>query len=131
MRTHVAAIALLGALAQSAIAQAPSHGSPIGTWRGTSTCLVRPSSCNDEVVVYRITPLKAADSLSVAAFKIVHGEEQDMGTLGCVLTNADGQIRCAIPRGVWQFSIHGDSLTGELKLPNETKFRDVRATRAR
>src|SRR5206468_7749925 len=85
MRTHVAVIALASAVAGKAIAQPPARPNPVGTWRGTSVCLVRPSACNDEIVVYRITPLKAADSLTVDARKIVRGEEQEMGLLGCRL----------------------------------------------
>jgi hypothetical protein len=50
---------------------AQSAQSPVGTWRGTSLCLVRPSSCNDEIVVYRIAPVNAKDSLTMDARKIV------------------------------------------------------------
>jgi hypothetical protein len=103
---------------------------PVGTWRGTSACLVRPSACNDETVVYRITPMKAADSLSVDARKIVGGEEQEMGVLGCRLTRASGQLTCTIPQGVWQFRVRNDSLNGELRLPDNTRFREVRTARA-
>jgi hypothetical protein len=92
--------------------------------------LVRPSACNDENVVYRITPLKAADSLAVDARKIVRGEEQDMGVLGCRLVPLTGQLTCATPQGVWHFSMHNDSLTGELRLLDNTRYRRVRARRA-
>jgi hypothetical protein len=33
--------------------------------------------------------------------------------------------------GVWRFVVRGDSLTGELRLPDGTKFRDVRTARMR
>src|SRR5206468_10996644 len=98
-----------------------------GNWRGTSTCLVRPSACHDEVVVYRITPMKAADSVSIDGFRIVRGEEVDMGALGCRLVPQSGRITCTIPQGVWRFTARNDSLTGELRLPDNTRFRDVRA----
>jgi hypothetical protein len=137
-RIHFALAALAGALAHSVIAQSPaqpaSPASPtafVGTWRGTSLCLVRPSACHDEIVVYRITPMKAADSLSIDAFKIVSGEEQEMGVLACRLVRGSGQITCAIPHGVWRFTARNDSLTGELRLPDNTRFRDVRTVRAR
>jgi hypothetical protein len=32
--------------------------------------------------------------------------------------------------GVWRFMVRGDSLVGELRLPDDTKFRDVRTARA-
>ena len=113
----------------------PSHQQPaavttVGVWRGTSLCLVRPSACNDETVVYRITQLKTPDSLAIDARKIVRGEEEEMGVLACRLTAPNGQLTCTMPQGVWRFSVRGDSLVGELRLPDNTKFRDVRAERA-
>jgi len=102
--------------------------SPVGVWRGTSLCLVRPSPCNDEVVVYRITSTRVADSLSIDARKIVRGEEQEMGVLGCRV--ASGALTCTIAPGTWQFRVVKDSLIGELRLNDHTKFRDVRATRS-
>lgn len=134
MRLHIAGVVLAGVVAQAAFAQAPVHPptptSPVGTWRGTSVCLVRPSACNDEVVVYRITPLKTADSMAVDARKIIRGEEQEMGVLACRLVPPSGQLSCTIPRGVWQFRARNDSLTGELLLPDNTRFREVRTVRA-
>jgi hypothetical protein len=80
--------------------------------------------------VYRITPMKTADSVSVDALKIVRGEEQDMGVLSCSLVARGGQLTCAIPHGTWRFLARNDSLTGELRLPDNTRFREVRAVRA-
>jgi len=134
MRIHFAGVALTTALPHTAIAQSPAQSpapvSPVGVWRGTSVCLVRPSACNDEIVVYRITPTKATDSLAIDARKIVNGEEQEMGILGCRLAQPSGQLTCPIPHGVWTFRVRNDSLTGELRLPDNTRFRDVRTKRA-
>lgn len=133
MRTHIVAVVLASALARTAAAHAPiqpTPTSPVGTWRGTSVCLVRPSACHDEIVVYRITSMKAADSVSVDARKIVGGREEEMGVLGCRLARASGVLTCAIPRGVWRFVARRDSLTGDLRLPDGTRFRDVRAVRS-
>ncbi len=134
MRIHLTGVALASAFAGAAVAQSPVQTTtvvnPVGTWRGTSVCLVRPSACNDEVVVYRITPMKAADSLAVDARKIVRGEEQEMGVLRCRLMPQTGQLTCTIPQGVWHFRVRNDSLTGELRLPDNTRYREVRATRA-
>ncbi len=129
IRIHLVGVALALTLAGKTSAQSSAAANPIGTWRGTSTCLVHPSPCNDEIVVYRITPMKSPDSVSLAAFKIVRGQEEDMGVLNCLFTVKDGQLACAIPRGVWHFTVRGDSLTGELRRTDNTKFRDVRATR--
>jgi hypothetical protein len=103
---------------------------PEGTWRGTSVCLVRPSACSDEVVVYRIARATGADSLTLDARKIVRGEEQEMGVLTCHLTSPQGPLMCAMPRGIWRFSVRNDSLVGELRLSDNTRFRDVRTVRA-
>lgn len=125
-------------LASTASAQAaatmPQHASPLGVWRGTSVCLVRPSSCNDEIVVYRITPLSARDTVSMDALKIVRGEEEDMGVLRCHVTtasSADAALTCPMPNGVWRFTVRRDSLVGELRLLDSTKFRDVHTSRSR
>ncbi len=133
MRIHFAGVALASAVAGRAIAQSPVQTpapmTPLGTWRGASVCLVRPSSCNDEIVVYRIAAMKAADSVAVDARKIVRGEEQEMGVLGCRLVPLSGQLTCTIPQGVWHFRVHNDSLTGELRLPDNTRFREVKVKR--
>jgi hypothetical protein len=134
MRIRVAGVALASALATTANAQAaaqpPAPITPVGVWRGTSVCLVRPSACNDEIVVYRITAMKAADSVAVDARKIVRDEEQDMGVLGCRLVPQRGELTCTLPQGVWHFSVRNDSLTGELRLVDNTRFREVRTIRA-
>jgi len=118
-----------GADAQSPSRQ-PAATTPAGVWRGTSLCLVRPSPCHDEIVVYRIAHTRPTDSVVIDARKIVGGEEEQMGVLNCAFTSSDGRLKCAIPHGTWQFRVRGDSLVGELRLSNNTKFRDVRAARA-
>jgi hypothetical protein len=133
MRMRLAGLAVASLLARGAGAQTPSQQAtmtPVGTWRGTSVCLVRPSACNDEIVVYRIAQTKAADSLTMDARRIVRGEEQEMGVLTCHFASPNGSLTCAIPQGTWQFRVRNDSLIGELRLPDNTKFRDVRTTRA-
>ena len=74
--------------------------------------------------------MKAADSLSIDARKVVRGEEQEMGLLGCHLVPASGQITCAMPQGIWHFTTRNDSLTGELRLRDNTRYREVRTIRA-
>lgn len=115
-------------------AQSPSQQSavtPVGVWRGTSMCLVRPSACHDEVVVYRIARTNATDTVTIDAGKIVGGKEQEMGVLTCRFTSSNGSLICVIPRGTWRYRVSADSLVGELRQPDNTKFRDVRTTRGR
>jgi len=132
MRTHIAAVVVVSLFAVATGAQSPAQqpgaATLVGTWRGTSVCLVRPSSCNDEVVVYRMTRTKSPDSLAIDGRRIVRGEEVEMGVLTCRLMPPNG-LTCTMPQGVWRFSARNDSLVGELRLPDNTKFRDVRAVR--
>jgi hypothetical protein len=123
----VACLLARGASAQTQ-AQAPN---PVGVWRGTSLCRLRPSACNDESVVYRITRVNASDSLSIDARKIVNGQEEEMGIIACLPATSAGQLTCTMPNGVWRFTIRGDSLVGELRLPDNRKFRDVSTVRSR
>jgi hypothetical protein len=131
-RANIVALVAACLLARGGFAQAPAAASnPIGVWRGTSLCRVRPSPCNDEIVVYRITRVNASDSLSLDARKIVNGQEEEMGVLGCRLAASGAQFTCTLPNGVWRFTIRGDSLVGELRLPDNRKYRDVSTTRSR
>ena len=134
IRIPTLAVVIASMLAQVAAAQSParqpSTTSPLGVWRGTSTCLVRPSPCHDEIVVYRISQAKGADSVMLDARKIVSGEEQEMGVLTCHFTSPNGPLTCVIPHGTWQFRVRNDSLVGELLQRDNTRFRDVRTARA-
>jgi hypothetical protein len=131
-RSSIVAIAASFLLARGAFAQTPAAASnPVGVWRGTSLCLVRPSPCNDEIVVYRITQLNASDSLSIDARKLVNGLEEDMGVLGCRLAAPGAQFTCTVPNGVWRFTLRGDSLVGDLRLRDNTKYRNIHTARSR
>jgi hypothetical protein len=128
-------IACLAAIISSVLAR-PTHAQaarpdPVGTWRGTSLCQVRQSACHDESVVYRLTRTPARDSLALDGRKIVNAAEVEMGVLGCRLDAPSARLTCAMPNGVWQFTIRGDSLVGELRLSDGTKVRDVRTARSR
>ena len=131
LRTCFAVLFAVGAAAHRGSAQSTAAAAtPAGLWRGTSVCEVRPSPCHDEIVVYRITPTASSDSVSLDARKIVNGREEDMGVLGCRLGARDASLTCTIRNGVWRFTIRGDSLVGELRLPDNTRFRSVRAARS-
>ena len=111
----------------ASIASAQKPVVAVGTWRGTSLCTLHPSACHDETVVYRVSQV-GKDSLSMDARKIVNGSEQEMGVLAC--TPRGAQVVCVMPNGTWNFTVRGDSLVGDLRLPDNRKFRDVRAVRA-
>lgn len=126
---YLAAI-LSSALAHGLPAQA-ALPEPVGTWRGTSLCQVRPSACRDERVVFRITRTPTRDSLALDGRKIVDGAEVEMGVLGCRFDAPSARLTCPLSDAVWQFTARGDSLVGELRLSDGTKVRDVRTARSR
>ena len=131
-RTNIIIGLVVTLLARRTLAQSPPVApNPLGVWRGTSTCLIRPSACHDEIVVYRITHGNVPDSLALDGRKIVNGQEVEMGVLGCRVAQPGAQVICVIPSGVWHFTVSGDSLVGDLRLSDNTKSRDVRATRSR
>jgi hypothetical protein len=132
LRAKTLALAFTCCVAPAASAQTPaSTPSAVGVWRGTSTCLVLPSACHDEVVVYRISRGNTSDSVSIDARKIVNGKEEEMAVLSCAISVGGTEITCTIPRGVFHFTIRGDSLAGELKTLDGRRFRDIRTTRDR
>jgi hypothetical protein len=132
LRSSLVALVSVVMLARRGSAQAaPDASNPVGVWRGTSLCLVKPSACNDEVVIYRITRANTSDSLSMDARKIVNGQEEEMGVLACRFAAPTASLTCTMRNGVWHFTIRRDSLVGELRLPDSTKFRDVRTARSR
>jgi hypothetical protein len=126
----LAAVPLAARGAAAQLATAPD-ANPVGMWRGTSACVVRPSACKDEVVVYRIAQKGRNDSLSIDGRKIVEGKEIEMGLLACQLNAPRAYITCVIPTGKWRFRARHDSLVGQLRLQDGTLFRDVHAIRSR
>ena len=101
----------------------------MGEWHGRSTCLIRPSACNDEVVVYEIRRDSTyADSLAMQADKIVNGAREWMGTLRCGWHAP--ALACPFRGSWWRFTLRGDTLTGSLDLSDGRRFRDVRVTRS-
>ena len=131
-RTNIVVVAAACLLANGALAQAPAAApNPIGVWRGTSLCTVRPSPCNDEIAVYRITRVNARDSLSLDGRKVVNGQEVEMGgPIGCHLASG-GKFTCTMRSSVWHFTVRGDSLVGELRQSDNRKYRDIRLARSR
>ena len=143
---HGVAFATLAAAAALALGVAPSparaqrpHAAadtslPVGTWRGTSRCLMGKPVCKDEVVVYHIAPESGADSVTLVANKIVAGREEEMGTLHCRFARATETLVCAMPpqfrAGEWRFVRTGATLAGGLTLADGRRMRAVRVRRA-
>ena len=101
--------------------------SPVGTWRGKSTCVVRPSGCRDEDSVYRVTATAGSDTrVMLAANKLVNGQEVNMGTSECSYSPATRVLRCPLPNGsALRFEISGESLNGTMVLKDGTTWRKI------
>ncbi len=120
-------------LLRSAGAPPADHGGerPTGTWRGASRCLVRPSACQDEDALYRVSAAAQADSVRLSAGKIVDGREVVMGVAVCAYAARRGSIDCALPNGS---SVHLEArratLAGTLALRDGVAWRAISLRRA-
>jgi hypothetical protein len=115
---------------QTVSAQKDGAGA-VGKWKGESICTVMPSACHDEVVVYEISaPAEKKGTLVWKADKIVNGRQENMGTLDCTYAAESRTLTCDMPgRGVWSLTVHGDAMTGTLKLSDGTLFRKITVRR--
>lgn len=96
-----------------------------GNWVGESTCTVRPSPCNDEHVIYRVSEPNEAGDLKIQMDKIVGGKPEVMGTLDCKFDKAASTISCPMSRVTWDYLVRGNQMTGTLKLTDGTVYRKI------
>jgi hypothetical protein len=109
--------------ATAGYSQAPKDLS--GNWEGESLCTVPNSPCHNEHVIYHVSQDKGVPGhYTIAADKVVNGEQEWMGDLHCVYEQAKANLRCVKP-GVWEFAVNGDVMTGTLKLDDGTLYRKV------
>jgi hypothetical protein len=130
--TKVALIALLGSAASMWSRQAASASTtrPVGTWKGESTCLVRPSGCNDEDSVYRFSKALQENQVTLSANKVVNGKEINMGTGLCEYGAAKSVVDCPLPNGsTIHFDVAGDTMQGTMKLKDGKPWRKMRLKR--
>jgi hypothetical protein len=128
------ALTLLLALAASGAASTHDPSEIVGTWRGTSVCTDRVAApaCNDEVVVYEITPGAKAGTVHWQADKIVNGERGTMGEMDLAYDTGDacwrGEFSSPRVRSVWCLAVDGKRMTGSAwVLPGKEKIRKVDA----
>jgi hypothetical protein len=114
------------------LAVAASADGPAGTWRGQSTCLVKPSSCRDEDSVYRVAPVaRSTTRFSLEANRIQDGREVNMGTSECSYASAARVLNCPLPNGsTVRFDLKGDALTGTMTLADGTVWRKIALRRS-
>lgn len=106
-----------------------------GDWIGESICFGNNPSCHDEKVVYHIS-VDPSDStkVKIAADKIVDGKPEFMGDIflkyDAAKQTLTGDLQSPRYRGVWEFTIKGNTIEGSLTiLPEKTVGRRIRVTR--
>jgi len=88
---------------------------PIGTWRGTSTCITRHEQCGTDSVVYRIAAtVGAPDSVSLSGSAIGPHGERPTGELRCRYDAASKILACDAPVGVLRLAVRGTEIGGRL-----------------
>lgn len=110
-------------------------GSLAGDWTGESICVGNNPSCHDEKVVYHIS-VDPADvtRVKIGADKIVDGKPEFMGDIflkhDAAKQTLTGDLQSPRYRGVWEFTINGNTIEGSLTiLPEKTVGRRIRVTR--
>jgi hypothetical protein len=130
---QICAVTLAAILVCMAVpASAADAASPIGTWRGTSTCtdLVAAPACKNEVVVYEFTAGAKAGVVHWKADKIVDGERQTMGEMDLTYDAPDAcwkaEFKSARMHSVWCLKVNGKQMTGTAWLvPDKQTVRKI------
>jgi hypothetical protein len=127
MRSDLLLVACAYTLLLSNQSSAQSDSSPIGTWRGDSTCVVRPSACNDEDSKYRFVLEEGTpDRVRLAAAKIVNKREVLMGTSDCRYDSQKHALDCPLPNETaMHFDVNGSTMKGTMKLRDGTLWRKI------
>jgi hypothetical protein len=125
-------VVLVVALCVLMVAMPDAADSPVGTWRGQSTCLVKASACRDEDSVYRAAAVaKSETRVALAANKIVNGQEVNMGTSECSYSAATHVLNCPLPNGnLMRLALKGDTLDGTMTLADGTAWRTITLRRS-
>ena len=87
--------------------------SVVGTWKGTSICQVKNSSCHDEIAVYHISKGKADNIFNIQGSRIANGAEVDMGTLVFRFDPKTNQL-ISNNYGTWVFNVKDKAMAGTL-----------------
>lgn len=104
----------------------------LGDWEGESVCTGSRPACKNEHVVYHVKKKEGeADTVSLAADKIINGKPEEMGVLECKYDASKSTLTCEFTvnstHGVFEFTIKGDEMEGTLKiLPAGTLGRNIK-----
>jgi len=98
----------------------------VGDWRGQSSCVVKPSGCQEEDSLYHLSRLASKPGwFSLKADKIVEGKPVTMGVSECSFDRAKHSLQCHLPAGTFQFEVHGNLMQGTMKLSDGTQWRNL------
>src|SRR5436190_5585862 len=107
-----------------------------GDWTGESICAGNNPSCHDEHVVYHISvdPLDTT-KVKIGADKLVDGKPEWMGDVflkyDAVKQTLTGDFQSPRYKGIWEFTVKGNTIEGTLSLfnPEKTIGRRIRVQR--
>ncbi len=105
-----------------AATEAPSPATPLGVWRGTSTCSDRVAApvCHDEAVVYEFTTGAQAGTVHWKADKLVDGQRARMGKMDLVYDADEACWKAEFSsqrlHSVWCLVVDGTHMTGTGRL---------------
>lgn len=133
VRNALATLALfLSFGAQSLPCHAADNGSSdanavlTGDWRGPSTCVVKPSGCQDEDSLYHITVIADRPGrFSLKGDKMVAGKPVTMGTVECGYDAGHKLLTCNFAHQLLEFAVQGNQMTGTMKLEDGTVWRKL------
>jgi len=100
---------------------------PVGTWRGESICQVKPSGCNDEHALYRVTAIgQSKDRVNLSGGKIVDGREVNMGSSECSYDDKTRALDCPLPNGsTIRLVVNGTTMEGRMTMRDGTFWRKI------
>ncbi len=103
-----------------------------GTWKGSSICQVKSSPCNNEVVIYYITPDEKPHQYAVQMNKIVDGKEEDMARIPATYDARTHKLTGIMNNyPAWKFTVTGNRIDGTLVLADGTLYRIIHVERER
>ena len=112
--------------------KAASPASPLGVWRGTSTCsdLAAAPACRDEAVVYEFTVGAQSGTVHWKADKMVDGQRAAMGEMDLVYDSGEAcwmaEFQAARVHVIWCLTVDGAHMTGTGRLlPGKQTIRKI------
>lgn len=133
MNRNVSVCLLLMLTSVAGVAEEKKHANIanlVGDWSGTSLCQVRPSPCNDEQVVFRLSHPQT-NRIYLQADKIVDGKPVTMGAGDWSYDSVSQALTWEIPRGTWKLVVAGDEMNGTLVTRDNVVFRKIHLHRSK